>query len=366
MGWVTYADRRGRGWAFNPDGCAHVFRSSLYNRALVLRSRIKRVSYGAFMPTTSEVETNFSGIRQAVTQEARGQIDQTLGNISNDAENFYRHLVAVREDGENSSTHYTNMLRQASEQTAIAIDSNVNNWENALTAAKFVRDFSAGVLLVGATALSGGAALAVGAGGTGLTFTGNTQDNLAANQNMRQAMGNAAISTSIAVVTTVLIPKGLSTAGRSMFGPTLTTGQNVAIGLLSVQANVAGDMVKTALVADQNIGPAARQQMQQQLGRQIGAKAATEVASMLFGAWLQSRGVPARVSVEMRETVEQMRDSVSGGMLSAIGDRVVSAMSQQDQSSGPSQGRDLDIAFAQLRRTADAEAFVREVAMRPV
>lgn len=366
MAWMTYADGQGRGWAVNPDGCAHVFRSSFYNREVVFRSRTRQVSHGLFLPTTTEVETNFNGIRTSVTESARTSINQTLRDLSTDARGFYEHLVRVREDGESANVHYRNMTRQASHATARAIDSNVNGWENALAAAKFVRDASAGVLLVGATVLSGGAALAVGAGGTGLTFTGNTQDNLEANQTIRQAMGNAAITTSITVVTSVLIPRGLSAAGRAMVGPTLTTGQNVALGLLSVQANIAGDIAKTALVADQNIDPSTRQQLQQQIQRQVGARAASEVASMLFGAWLQSRGVPASVTVEMREGVEQMRDSVSGGMLGAIGDRVVTAMSRQDQASGAGPGGDLDLAFAQLRRTADAEAFVREVAMRPL
>ncbi len=366
MAWITYADTRGRGWAFDPDGCAHVFRSCFYNRELVSRSRIRRVDHGWGLPTTTEVETNFNGIRAATTAAARVSINEILADAARDARGFYEHLVRVRADGEAASAHYNRMSREASHATAQAIDANVGGWENALAAARFVRDASAGVLLVGATVLSGGTALAVGAGGTGLTFTGNTQDNLAANQTLRQAMGNAAITTSITVVTNVLIPRGLSAAGRSMVGPTLTTGQNIALGLLTVQANIAGDIAKTALVADQNIGPAARHQAQQQLQRQVGARAATEVASMLFGAWLQSRGLPASVTVELRESVGQMRDSVSGALLGAIGDRVVAAMSQQDQRLVAGPGSDLDLAFAQLRRTVDAEAFVREMAMRPL
>ncbi len=366
MAWMTYVDRRGRGWAIDPDGCAHVYRSNFYNRELVSRSRVVHRSQGLLLPTTTEVETNFEGIRGATTRAASASVSQIASDAASDAQNLYEHLVRVREDGETAGAHYRNMMREATRQTARAIDSNVHGWENALAVAKFIRDASAGVLLVGASVLSGGAALGVGAAGTGLTFTGNTQDNLAANQTLRQAMGNAAISTTISVTTNVLIPRGLGAVGQSMVGAgaRLTMGQNVALGLITVQANLAGDMLKTALTADANMPPEARAQFQRQMQAQVGARAATEIASMLFGAWLQSRGLPAGATLEIREGLASMRESISGGMLSAITDRIVTQMSSQDAASGT--GRSLDLAFTQLRGVYEAESYVRQVAMRPL
>ena len=368
MAWMSYADGRGRGWAVDPDGCAHIFRSNHYNRQLVARSRVVTTSQGLFLPTLTQVETNFSGIREATTQAAAANVRSIVSDAANDPRRFYEYLVHVREDGESAGTHYRDMSRRATRATAASIDSHVTGWENALAAARFVRDASAGVLMVGPTALSGGAALAVGAAGTGITFTGNTQDNLAANQTMRQAMGNAAISTSVSVVTNILIPRGLSAVGRGMVGAgqQLSVGQNVVLGLITVQANIAGDMFKTALTADQNIGPEARAQASRQLQAQVGARAATEMASMLFGAWLQTRGVPVGATIEVREAISGMRDSISGGLLSALGDRVVTAMSSQDAAPGTGPGRDLDLAFTQLRGIVEAERYVREVAMRPL
>ncbi|MDE2406977.1 MAG: hypothetical protein KGL91_03830 [Xanthomonadaceae bacterium] len=363
---MTYVDRRGRGWAIDPDGCAHVYRSNFYNRELVRRSRFVQRSQGFLLPTTTEIETNFDDIRGATTRAASVSVSQVASDTANDVQNLYEHLVRVREDGESAGVHYRNMMREATRQTARAIESNVGGWENALAVAKFVRDASAGALLVGASVLSGGAALGVGAAGTGLTFTGNTQDNLAANQTMRQAMGNAAISTSISVVTSVLIPRGVGAVGRGMVAPgaQLTMGQNVVLGLITVQANLAGDMLKTALTADANMPPDARAQFQRQMTAQVGARTATEMASMLFGAWLQSRGLPAGATMEIREGLGNMRDSISGGALSALGDRIVAQMSSQDASA--SAGRALDLAFTQLRGVYEAESYVREVAMRPL
>ncbi len=363
MAWMSYADGRGRGWAINPEGCAHLIRSNHYERQLVQRSRIVRSSRGLLLPTLTQVETNFTGLRDAATNDAAIYTRNILRECTSDPQRFYGYLVHVREDGQSAATHYREMLANATRETARAIDSNVNGWENALSAARFVRDASAGILMVGATILSGGAALGVGAAGTGLTFTGNTQDNLAANQTMRQAMGNAAVSTSIAVTTNILIPRGLNTVGRSMVGTTqqLSTSQNLAIGLISVQANMAGGLINTAVTADGNLGPEARAQAQREMEREVGARAATEMASMLFGTWLQSRGLPMAATLEMRQALGEMRESISGGLLSAIGDRVVNQIRQRGSGSG-----DLDMAFTQLRGVFDAESYVREVAMRPL
>ena len=364
MVWYTMAGPNGEGWAFDPDGAAHVIRSNHYNRQLVLRSRIVRRDHGFLMPTTTEVETNFNGIRDEVTRQARVTVDQLDRDFNTNPRRLYEWLVHVREDGESAGDSWRTMSQQATRESAQAINANVDGWENALAATRFVRDASAGILFVGATVLSGGAAAAAMAGGAGLTFTGNTQDNLASNQTLRQAMGNAAIATTIAVVTNVLIPRGLSAFGRGMMTAgqtTLTMDQNVALGLISVQANFAGDVIKTALTADSS---SMSETAARQFRRQMAGRAGFEITAMLFQSWLASRGIPASAFLRRSEDVV---NSATGGTLSAIGDRVVAAIQNQDtQARGPGvRPRDLDIAFTRLRRTMDAEAYVREVAMRP-
>lgn len=380
MAWYSMADANGRGgWAFNPDGAAHLIRSNHYNRELMQRSRIVRRDHGWLMPTTTEVETNFTGIREAVNRVSRATVDQLDRDFTRNPRGLYEWLVRVREDGETTGEAYRRLSQTATRETTQAIGTNVNRWENALAATKFVRDTSAGVLFVGATVLSGGAAAAVGAAGAGLTFTGATQDNLAANQTMRQAMGRAAISTSIAVVTNVLIPRGLGAVGQGMLpaaiagqaAPRLTAGQNIALGLIGVQANVAGDIIKTALTADSAAGPVSQQaaaQAQQQLRRQVGARAGFEVIAMAFQAVLAARGIPASPFLLNHEDAV---NSVTGGVLSAVGDRIVTAISEQNnQANNSAVGRarpgDMDIVLSRLQRVMNAEAYVREVAMVPL
>lgn len=364
MAWFSFEDSRGRGWAINPDGAAHVIRSNQYNRLLLERSRIVKKSHAWQLPTVTEVDTDFSNIRAATSERARPVVEGIVRDAAQNPALFYEFLVNARQDGESAGQAYVDMNRRASRETASAIDSSVHLWENAASAARFVRDVSAGSLLIGATVLSGGAmAFAVGAGG-GLTFTGSTQDNLESGQTLRQAMGNATISTGVAITTNFIIPRGLGAAATSMTGRTaLTLADNLTIGLLTVQANVAGDIIKTALTAAPLSTPEARAAAAGQFERQMGTRAAFEVASMLFGSWLQSKGIPAHAILNQSDT---MITSVTGGTLNAIGDRVVSAMASQDQSRGDALGRDLDIAFTGLLSAVQAEGYVREVAMYPV
>ena len=362
MAWFTYTDSAGRGWAIDPEGVAHIFRSAHYNRLVVQRSRIVRCDQGFLLPTTTEVETNFNGIRAATADAAQTYVSQINSSLTQNPASLYEFLVRAREDGDRAGDHYQQMSRQASHATAVAINANVAGWENAITVAKVVRDLSAGTLLVGATALTGGAALAVAGAGTGLTFTGSTEDNLQSGQTLNSALRNAAVSTSVTVVTSVLIPRGLTVVGRGMVGAgqQLSMGQNVVLGLISVQTNIAGDMIKTVLTADAATTGAAQQAASQQLTRQLGARTGTEMASMLFGAWLSSRGIPATAFLRRNGDVI---NSVVGGALGTLGDRLVTAASQPG-AGAPGPGN-LDIVFTQMLRTATAEGYVREVAMRP-
>lgn len=374
MPWYSLADPSGRGgWGFDPDGAAHVIRGNHYNRELIRRSRIIRRDHGFFLPTTTEVETDFRNIRQDVGRLARVTVDQLDRDVARDPRRLYEFLVHTRADGESAGAAWRRMSQQASHDSMEAINSNVSHWENALGVAKFVRDTAAGALFIGATVLSGGAALAVGGAATGLTFTGNTQDNLANNQSMRQAMGNAAVSTGFAVVTNLLIPRGLSAVGRGMTGVTasgqaartMTMGENVVLGLISVQANIASDAIKTALTADATSGAVA-EEAQRQMRRQIGARTGFEISAMLFQSLLASRGIPAAPFLE--RNADQI-SSVTGGAIAAVGDRIVSAIAAQDQQAARPNGvpsPDLDLVLSQLQRTMEAESYVRDVAMRPV
>jgi hypothetical protein len=379
MAWYSVNDPGTRGvWAFDPDGAAHVIRSNYYNRELLRRARVVRRDHGFGMPTTTEVDVDFTGIREEVTRLSVASVGQLGADADGNPRALYEFLVKVREDGEQAGAAYVEMCRRATRESAAAIRDTVGMWENAHAAAKFVRDASAGILFVGATVLSGGAALAVGGAGAGLTFTGNTQDNLASNQSMRQAMGNAAISTSIAVVTNVLIPRGLSAAGRGITGVAaggapargLTMGENVVLGLVSTQANIAGDVAKTALTADAASGPVA-EAAAAQMRRQLGARAGFEVGAMVFQSWLSARGIPAVAFLRTAQARQDMANSVTGGMLSAVGDRVVQAMSQQDvqaRASTTTAGAlpaGLDLMLTRIQRTAEAEEYVRTVALRP-
>ena len=374
MVWFSIANPSGRGgWQFDPDGAAHIIRGNHYQRELIRRSSVIRRDHGFFMPTTTEVETDFSDIRRSVVREARVMVDRLDADLANDPRELFEFLVKLREDGESAGDAWAAMMQEATRETMKALSTNIGKWETAGSIAKLTRDVAAGALFIGATVLSGGAALAVGGAATGLTFTGNTQDNLASNQKMRQALGNAAISTSFAVVTNLLIPKGLAVAGRGMTGVNaagkaarnLTTGENVVLGLVSVQANVGGDMIKTALTADAASGAVAAG-AKKQFERQLGARTAFEITAMMLQSFLAARGIPA--SPFLQRNADSVA-SVTGGAIAAVGDRVVAALAAQDAQAagrGDAPSPDLDLLLSRLAQTMKAEAYVREVAMRPI
>jgi hypothetical protein len=135
-------------------------------------------------------------------------------------------------------------------------------------------------------------------------------------------------------------------------------GQNVALGLISVQANIAADAMKTALTADSTSMSA---EAQRQFQRQLGARTGFEIGSMLFSSWLASRGIPARALLQRNADAVS---SVTGGALAAIGDRLVACIAQQN--CAPNTAANLDLVMPMIDRIASAEAYVRETAMRPV
>lgn len=365
MAWYMAKDKNNRGWAINPEGCAHLLRSCEYNRQLAIQSKTVTRSMGFLLPTVTEVDTNFAAIRNNVKQNVAGNVTSILNECSDNPEALFDFLVRAREDSDTAGAAYHQLVRSASTATSRAISSNVDKWENAQAVAKFTRDLSAGTLLVGATVLSGGTALAYAGAGTALTLGSNMQDNVGAGQSTSLALKNAVISTTITVATTVLIPNGLGKAASAMrpAQAVASTAENIAVGLLTTQANIAGDMLKTALVADKNISPAMRAQAQKQLESQVGARAAVEIGSMLFSTWLQSRGVPARLTLQIKDGKAPLGEMVSGSLTGVINDRIVASVSDQEKLNSVA---GLDMAPAHIVRISDAEAFVRTTAIYPI
>jgi len=103
MPWYSIADASGRGgWAFDPDGAAHVIRSNHYNRELVRRSRLIRRNHGFLMPTTTEVETDFTNIRADVGRLAQVTVTELEREAAQNPRRLYEFLVSLRNDGESA------------------------------------------------------------------------------------------------------------------------------------------------------------------------------------------------------------------------------------------------------------------------
>lgn len=377
MAWFSVTAKNGSAWAFDPEGAAQVIRTSIYNRQLRLRSKTTRHSFSVFGPTLMQVDTDFSGFRAEVNALAAAGAGKIKTDFQEDPAALFEWLVKVRADGELAGAELHKMRREATDGSARELEKDIDDWQNLMTVAKFFRDVSAGALLVGATILSGGALAAALAGGASLTFVGNLQDNIEARQSLKQAAGNAAIATTITVITNVVIPRAGSAfamsratakvavqeGGKAVIktGSDFSLGENIALGLVSAAGNTAGDVAKTALTSDYAVGQfgdAAREG----LLRQAGGRAAYELPSALLQAVLLSKAIPAKVILQGKP-VDHWGPGALGGTLNAVGDRVVAELVKREAAKVP---YDLDMVLTEIIGLATAEEYVRRTAMAPL
>jgi hypothetical protein len=175
MAWIQFADERNQRWMVNQMGLYMLIRENLHESMLLQRARVVREKKW-IGPDLVTVDINFNGFRAAKDAEAPGLYDHLARRMIHDADECFHRLVDTRELTKNSSDSLARMQREASGETMRNIDRSVGRGEIALQAATVVRDLSATTLVVGATFLSGGAALAVLGAGSALKGTGTYQD----------------------------------------------------------------------------------------------------------------------------------------------------------------------------------------------
>jgi hypothetical protein len=377
MAWLSVTARNGSAWAFNPEGAAQIIRTSAYNRFLHKRSQIGRSFYAGSGPMLFQVETDFSGFRQEVNEFAIGSAKRIKSDFDEDPAGFFEFLVNVRADGESAGVAMDKMRREATANSARQLEGDIDLWENVATVAKFVRDVSAGALFVGATVFGVGGALLAGGAGAGLTFAGNLQDNIDARQSLKEATKNAAIATTIAVATNVLIPRFGSAfvlarssgkvvvqeGGKSTLKPIadFIKSDQVRIGLISAAGNTAGDVVKTGLTNEYAGGPFGAAAREAWL-RQAEARGSFELPAALLQAFLLSKAIPAKVMINGIPK-DHGGPALLGGSLNALSDRVTAELVSRAASKVPF---DLDMVLTEIIDAFTAEEYVRRTAMAPL
>jgi hypothetical protein len=215
-------DNRGRVWAFDPDLIYAIQRAAVRTRIIRQRSHVVTHSAGMFLPTTYNLETNWSGYRGDLESQAAHMWTEAEMSLRNSPETFFGNLVGLLNDAINDHNWYRQQSRDCTDRSHQSISRVVRNWERALEGARFVRDASATVLVVtaGVVAAPAGAAAAGAAGMTGASL-GSASSMLAAGSVMRGAFtyqdtGNVGSAVLNAGGTFTVGMIGIGSAGMAM------------------------------------------------------------------------------------------------------------------------------------------------------
>lgn len=175
MPWVRFTDEGGRNWQINQFGLWLLVRQYLHAELVLSNSRTE-TTHRWFYPDIVNVNVDFRAVRRQKDDLAPRMYDEIARESIRAGEVAMRRIVDMRRNTDAYTTSFRNRMQSASHQTMGNIDHAVRIGEAGAATARVVRDISAGVLVAGATFLSGGAALSVLGAGSGLKGVSTYQD----------------------------------------------------------------------------------------------------------------------------------------------------------------------------------------------
>ncbi len=202
MSFVTYKDRAGQAWLVDTDGIKALIRSYARAKAVINRSHLasdpqQTGPLGILFPLTIvTVQTNFAGIQNEVNTQANAILKHVLPQIAQSGKLALQTLVSYRRQTLAANAQLRNMQVTASAKTNQALSAFDSRTGTAIAVTKGVRDFSAEFLLIGATLLSGGTAVAAVGGASLLKGAFTVQDKKMAGASTSDAVGAGAVEAS--------------------------------------------------------------------------------------------------------------------------------------------------------------------------
>lgn len=296
MSWVYFTDDQKQNWMVHQMGLYMLIREYLHESMLLKRAKIVRETKW-IGPDLVTVEINFDGLRAAKDAEAPDLYNDLANRMLHNGDECFKQLSDIRQITKQHSDALAQMQQKASKETMGNIDKSVGRGEIALKSATVVRDLSATTLVVGATFLSGGTALAVLGGGSALKGTATYQDT----GNVGAALidgtftftvgliGVGAANNPLTANTASLSSRiGQASAGGFRQAVAQNAKEKGAIVLVGASINATGEALK---------GHVSGKTGEQAL-RSAAARFGTDVAGgLLFGPVLDHMCVPALVRV---------------------------------------------------------------------
>lgn len=199
---LSATDPDGTRWIYDPDVIYAIVRAAVRTRLIRRRSRIVTENPAWYLPTTYHLETNWSGYRAAMEEEAALYWRNAQAQLRIGPRNFFGTLVGLVNDAIQDDNWHRNTSSQLQRRSMANINRVVDNWETALTATRVVRDASATVLIVSAGVLVAPVGVGAAAATTAGIGTGGATSMLAVGSVMRGAftyqdtgnVGSAAIN----------------------------------------------------------------------------------------------------------------------------------------------------------------------------
>lgn len=238
MAWEFVLDKADREWRVERNAMYALVRDHV--RAVETRRRAvrKAVSQGLFLPTLTNIEIDYNGLRDEVDQESRRWWSDTQDRITRmRGEDFFAELVSMRKEARSKNDEIESMQREAMRETQLSINATVDNLEAGKKVAEFIRNLSATTLVVGAGIISGGAGFVALGAGAGLKGVGKFQDT-----------GN--VGAAVLEGTSNIVVGAVGIAGKGVEGAKtlLVVGSAIDGAMDGVKALVDGQSSKTALL----------------------------------------------------------------------------------------------------------------------
>lgn len=344
--WTTFVDNNGRTWGVNQLGLWILIREYLHATMLLRRATVVRETRW-IGPDLVTVDINFDGFRREKDSTAPELYQSVTQGILDNPDVAFGSIIQMRRETRTNSDELRTMQQGASREIMANIETSVSRGELGVDVARTVRDISATTLVVGATFLSGGTALAVLGGGSALKGTSTYQDTgnvgaavLDASATFTiGAIGIGAAGPSSSAATTMMSRVGQASSSTMRQAVTQHVRQNGAIILVGAGLNAQFEMAK-GLVQGQTMSQALRG------------------AATRFGVDVLTGGIlgPVLDKCALPVAVRLVTDNVS----SAMGDRTVSAAAAPVQAQVARAPESVRVVMDAAAIGNDDEAFVRD------
>lgn len=348
MVWYRLQDNQCRDWEFNPDGVASIIRSNIYHREVLAHARENRQHHW-FSADTVHIESDTRRALATAESEAPRWAREGWRQAELNGEGFQQTLVHMRQEALAAGDRFRERSNRASSETQQNINRAADRDTTILNGLTAVRNSSAGILLAGATVLSGGAALGAATAGGYIRFQARIDDGGTVSQ--------AAQETAIDLFVTFITRGAGRTLAQSPLNQAHVNMQNAnVLAVFGMFTNTAADVAKTMVT-----GEVGRTPLQGARAR-LNVEAANSIISNILGRV----ALPVRImSPATREAV----DAVVGAGFGYVGDLIVNAARGVDPQAPSTSGSSSSgiPANTLLRTSAElsaADAWVTANAMR--